>query len=147
MPSISISGYIDHPILQTDLLGRPKAEPAAEKQPDLYILTPQQQMALLTVRRSDLCREVVCKLMHSTVRPSELDYIELTKRGLIQRQGTRRIVTYLGKRRADRIANELARELGLHFFTVGHDRLHNRISCTCGWSTVGNWTVIPRSRR
>jgi hypothetical protein len=134
MRPISFSGYIDHPALHTDLPGRARAAPAVEAQPDPYILTPQQQMALLTIRRTDLCQEIVRKLMHSTVRASEIDYLELTKRGLIARQGTRRIVTYLGKRRADHIANELARELGLHFFTLGRDQLHYKIFCCCGWS-------------
>jgi hypothetical protein len=134
MRPISFSGYIDHPAFQTDLLGRPKAAAAAQVQPDPYILTPQQQMALLTIRRTDLCQELVRKLMHSTVRPSEIDYLELTKRGLIMRQGNRRIVTYLGKRRADRIANELAKEFGIHFFTLGRDQLHYKIFCCCGWS-------------
>jgi hypothetical protein len=134
MRPISFSSYAAHPIFDRDLLGRSKAEPAAEPQPDLYILTPQQQMALLTVRRTDLCQEVVRKLTHSTMRASEIDYLELTKRGLIARQGTRRIVTYLGKRRADRIANELAKELSLHFFCTGARRFESYVACSCGWS-------------
>lgn len=129
---ISFSGYLDRPVFKTTLDGKPKVDDAPV--PDLYTLTPSQQLALITIRRSDLCRELVDKLMHSTVRASEEDYRELTKRGLIQRQGSKRIVTFLGKMRADREAKALAKEFGLHFFTVGHDRLHNRISCTCDWS-------------
>lgn len=131
MRPISFSSYAAHPIFETSLTGQSK--PTIEPQTDPYILTPQQQMALLTIRRTELCQEIARKLMHSTVRASEGDYLELTKRGLITRQGTRRIVTYLGKRRADRIANELARELGLHFFSPGGRRFETFVVCSCGW--------------
>ena len=99
-------------------------------------LSPAQQIALLTIRRTALAREVAGRLKSSTVRASHGDFESLTTRGLAIRHtsGKFLIVTYQGKVIADTIARQLAKDLGLHFFTVGRDRLHHRIWCCCGWS-------------
>ena len=112
-----------------------------------YELTPGQQLALFTLRRSDLCREIVDMLKRSTVRATEADFDNLIRRGYAQHHHSgKRIVTYVGKLRCDTLAKQAARELGLHFFTVGSDRLHQKLFCTCGWSHhySASWSHVAR---
>lgn len=112
------------------------SRPAASSDASDRGLTPGQQLALLSVRRSALSREVVAKLKVSTVRASQKDYATIIAKGLAIRHGSRKflIVTYQGKVAADAIAQAAAKDLEIHFFFTGHSRLSNWIKCACGWS-------------
>lgn len=102
------------------------------KQRDLTELSAAEQFALLDIRRSDLSRMVVDKLRSSTVRASPHDYDSLIRKGLAYHQGGKLIISYLGKLRADRIANESAKTLDLHFFVTGGSRFETYVACVCG---------------
>lgn len=104
------------------------------KQRELISLSAAEQFALLDIRRSDLSRMVVDKLRSSTVRASPHDYDSLIRKGLAYHQGGKLIISYVGKLRADRIANESAKTLELHFFTRGFGRFETYVACSCGWN-------------
>lgn len=81
--------------------------------PPVRTFTPQQQMAMLILRKTDLSNAVVNKLMHSTVRASEQDYQFLLDERLAKHNGIRRMLTPMGQFKADEFARELAREYGI----------------------------------
>lgn len=94
-----------------------------------------EQLALMTLRRSEITTAVVEKLRKGTARASQRDYWNVMRAGLAQRHARGFLMlTPQGRRQADAIAVEAARGLGLHFFTTGHNRLHNFVRCCCGWS-------------
>lgn len=78
---------------------------------DQVPLTPGQQLALLTVRQSDLSQRVINKLMHGTARPGRSDYDHLRSIGYAERQSNGlHAITPRGQWHADNLARDLAIE-------------------------------------
>lgn len=141
-PSRLFTGYpVAHHLRSSLAESHPIPQPKPEPN-----LTAGQQLALLKLRRSDLARELVETIERGTTRATGADYDELERRGLaVKKPGsTFRIVSYVGKVRADALARESAKVLGLHFFTTGSDRLHNIVNCCCGWSTRYTASALSR---
>lgn len=108
-PSRLFTGYptnhLQSSLAESHPIPQPKPDPA---------LTAGQQLALLKLRRSDLARELVETIERGTTRATGADYDELERRGLAVRKpgSTFRIVSYVGKVRADALARESAKVLG-----------------------------------
>lgn len=100
-------------------------------------LSEGQQLALLVMRRSDLSKAVLGKLLLArNPGPSGRHFYEVAQLGLATRNGTFHLLTPRGRYEADRIGREMARALGLHVITysLGGPGRAARASCACGWS-------------
>lgn len=98
-------------------------EPVRKIEPQPVEMTPGQQIALLTLRDSQLARAIVGKLVHSTARAGYLDYRELVHRGFAEPKGNGQYghrITFPGRVHANILARKLAIELGInpHAFDV-----------------------------
>lgn len=82
-------------------------------------LTPGQQLALLTIRKSYLSDRVIEKLRRSTVRAIQSDYDTLIDNRLIRRKGISYEILPLGLFKANNLARELARQLGIAYTSGG----------------------------
>lgn len=77
-------------------------------------LTPQQQLALLTLRRSELSELVVRHLLRSTVRHSRADCEAMIPLGLVKRtiDGRHALLPH-GHVKANILAREFAEQFGI----------------------------------
>lgn len=97
-----------------------------------------QQMAMLTLRRSDIskaCIEAMKAQGHPS--PARDDYATLQSLQLaeLKADGWHKL-TPQGHFQADRLARNLAKRLGLHLVTTGGDSWNDFTArCTCGWGT------------
>lgn len=87
--------------------------------PPARTFTPQQQLAMLILRKSELSKAVVAKLQRSTVKAGEQDYQFLVTERLAKHTGIRRELLPMGRWQADRIARELARLLDIPILRMG----------------------------
>jgi len=100
-------------------------------------LSEGQQLALLVMRRSDLSKAVLGKLVQArSPGPEGRHFYEVARVGLATHRGTFHLLTPRGRYEADRIGREMARELGLHVisYDLGGPGRAARASCACGWS-------------
>jgi hypothetical protein len=133
---------------------RPRYGDAAEASPASprsgageVTLSEPQQLALLTMRRSELSEAVRAELrQRGTPGPWGRNFYELARLNLAEHNGSFHILTQRGRYLADRLALETARRLGIHVITynLGGRGSAARAYCTCGWSTfrsraVGNY--------
>lgn len=101
------------------------------------VLTPGQKVALLRMRRSDWSKAVLAKLQACGVADCSLsDYQACARLGLAIHKGSFHVLTGQGRFRADRIAMDFAREIGMHWlrFDLGGNGVAAKVQCTCGWS-------------
>ena len=100
-------------------------------------LSEGQQLALLVMRRSDLSKAVLGKLVQArTPGPAGRHFYEVARLGLATHHGSFHRLTPRGFYEADRVAREMARTLELHVVTydLGGPGRAARASCSCGWS-------------
>lgn len=126
-------------LLLTEPVSRMRVEAVApvtqERASEETDLSPSQQLALLTLARTELSRMCVAALQRSTVRATAIDYFHLQQAGLaIRERGSRwHEITPRGKWRADSLARIVARDLSLHLIIrSGGGRYESSVSCTCG---------------
>ncbi len=118
--------------------------PAPTLRPETPLSEPQQ-LALLTMRRSELSEAVLKKLHQAgTAKAQGRHFYELARLNLAEHRY--HVLTPKGRFAADRLALETARQLGMHIVTYNFGRPGSaaRAYCTCGWSTfrsraVGNY--------
>lgn len=84
-----------------------------DEQPPARTFTPQQQLAMLILRKSELSKVIVAKLHRSTVKASEDDFQFLITERLAKHNGMRRELLPIGKWLADRAARDLAKLLDI----------------------------------
>lgn len=134
----SFTGWLQRPHdrKQPDAPATPAPKPISEDLP------PSQQLALLTLRRSELSKEIVTKLYHSTVRATPRDYEDLVQRRLATREGNlSHKLTPMGHTKANMLARELATTLGIKT-TTHHEEISGRSRSTLRpgmFSQNGNW--------
>lgn len=100
-------------------------------------LTPGQQLALLTIRKSDLADRLVQKLQRGTVRPSGPDYQALATLGYAMADARRlHAITPRGQWKADEMARHLAKQMNVPLRTQWESRQANkwtRQASRAGW--------------
>lgn len=113
-PSTLFSGYAQ----------AQRQEPIIEPKP--VELTPGQQIALLTLRGSQLAKAVLQKLAHSTARASYFDYRDLVHLRFAEPRPKAygHQITFYGRVHANILAHNLAIELGInpHQYDVARPR-------------------------
>lgn len=95
-----------------------------------------QQMAMLTLRRSDVSKACLEAMKAQGVKTTAADYGTLQSLQLaeLKADGWHRLSPQ-GHFQADRLARNLAKRLGLHLVTTGGDSWNDfSARCTCGWS-------------
>ncbi len=100
-------------------------------------LSEGQQLALLVMRRSDLSKAVLGRLVQArTPGPAGRHFYEVARMELAIHQGSFHQLTPRGRYEAERIAREIARALELHVVTydLGGPGRAARASCSCCWS-------------
>lgn len=102
------------------------------------VLTQGQKLALLVMRQSDLSKKVLAGVIEQTKQgPSGRDFYSCANLGLAINKGRFHVLTPAGRWRADRVAEEIAREFKLHIISYFHGDRGNGLAaqakCTCGW--------------
>lgn len=95
-----------------------------------------QQMAMLTLRRSDISKAGVeaMKANGSIATPDDYATLQSLALAELKSDGWHKL-TPQGHFQADRLARNLAKRLGLHLVTTGGDSWNDfNARCTCGWS-------------
>lgn len=106
--------------------------------PEPRVYTPQQQLAALILRRSELSKAVVAKLYHSTVRASADDFEFLVTERLANRKGIGHELTPMGRYKADEFARALGKQFEIPILTTG-GAMQPRGSYQRKWHTQ-SWT-------
>jgi hypothetical protein len=101
------------------------------------LLTDGQKIALLKMRRSDWAKAIVSKLKQiGSCAVAGDDFLSLVPLKLAISKGSFHVLTPSGRWRADQVAIQVARALGLHVITydwTGPGR-PCFVRCTCGFS-------------
>lgn len=116
----------------------PPPEPPMIESPVTSDFTPGQTLAMLAMRRSELSRAVVTKLLNSTARAALEDYQDMMTLGYALRgaDGLHRL-TPRGHFKANALARVLAEQLGIPVVTLAPNR---RSAFRQGvMSQNGNW--------
>ena len=103
-------------------------------------LSEGQQLALLTMRHSELSEAVLAKLAQAgTPRAQGRHFYELARLDLAIRspKGSFHILSPRGRYEADRIGRAIARQIGLHVvdYDLGAPGRAASARCPCGWSS------------
>lgn len=93
-----------------------------------------QQIALLTLRGGELALACISRLRsEGASSPSELDYIALTQARLaLRHSNNRRMLTPIGKHRADSLARAIAQASAIHVVSHGRSNHGWVLRCSCG---------------
>ena len=123
-------------------LATPKASTARAGE---IVLTPGQKIALLKMRGSDWSKAVLRKLKQlGKGDVSGGDFYAVARLGFATQAGSYHVLTPQGRRRADGIAMDIARAIGMHTMTYylgGTGRHAARAQCTCGWSAFRSMAI------
>lgn len=122
------------------LLHTRSSEPPVRHEPELVApkYTPQQQIALLMLRRSPLSEAVLKVLHHSTARASEIHFVELENLGLARRKRPPQARWHELLPRGHYIASTLAHELAKEFKITVEPKRHAMFRPGV-FSQNGNW--------
>ena len=100
-------------------------------------LTLGQKVALITMRKSDWASAVLAKLKEiGRAAAIGNDFRSLVPLRLATNKGSFHVLTPAGRWRADQVAMQIAREIGMHVLTYDWTE-HGRpcfVRCTCGFS-------------
>lgn len=100
-----------------------------------------RMLALLMIHRSDNALAVIARLSGTDVRPRQHDFAALRNHGYAKKELAERYhqLTPQGRRAAERCADVLGNELGMHLPTYIFDSWsEHRARCCCGWSASVN---------
>lgn len=107
-------GRITGPQVMTGRMPHMHRQESTKIEEPAETLTPQQQLAMLVLRRSNLSKLVVDKLWHSTVRPTRADFDDLLPLHLARlKPDGRHELTPRGHFKANAIASRMALELNV----------------------------------
>jgi hypothetical protein len=102
-----------------------------------WVLSQGQKIALLTMRKSDWASAVLAKLKETGAGAAVGDdFRSLVPLGLAINKGSLHNLTSSGRWRADQVAMQIARDLGMHVLTYDWTKpgLACFVRCTCGFS-------------